>query len=160
MPSINKTLVNTSILLGKIVNLSKIGLKQTACVQVRCQQNEFNDFIKKYHAKSYDYWALDKLNNLKVGDMVLIKELGKDSEKPSTNVGHQVTEVVFKFGSIIDPVTGKRVIENRFVDEIALEKKIVKEVVEEPQEETSLLFEDVRDLQRQKLAASHATQST
>uniref|UniRef100_A0A0N5A244 28S ribosomal protein S17, mitochondrial n=1 Tax=Parastrongyloides trichosuri TaxID=131310 RepID=A0A0N5A244_PARTI len=155
MPSIIKSLVQQEILLGKVVNLSKIGLKQVPCVQVRCQQNEFNDYIKKYHAKSYDYWALDTKSNIKVGDIVLIKHLESQSQKPSMNVAHQVDRVIFTFGNIIDPVTGRRVIENKFADEIEIEKKFVKSIVEEP-EELPQCFSEVREVQKKKLSEEYS----
>uniref|UniRef100_A0A0N5CEF8 Nucleic acid-binding protein n=1 Tax=Strongyloides papillosus TaxID=174720 RepID=A0A0N5CEF8_STREA len=157
MPSVVKSIIQQNILFGKVIGLSKIGLRQVPCVQVRCPQNEFNSYLKKYHVKSYDYWAVDTGNKVKIGDSILIKTLSKEIEKPSIDINHQVDRIVFKFGNVVDPVTGKRVIERKFVDEIELEQKLVKSIVEEPEEEELPQgFAKLREVQKQKISEEHS----
>uniref|UniRef100_A0A0K0F6H7 28S ribosomal protein S17, mitochondrial (inferred by orthology to a C. elegans protein) n=1 Tax=Strongyloides venezuelensis TaxID=75913 RepID=A0A0K0F6H7_STRVS len=155
MPSVIKTIIQQDILFGKVIGLSKIGLRQVPCVQVRCPQNEFNEYLKKYHVKGYDYWAVDTGNKVKIGDSVLIKTLSKEIERPSIEIKHQIDRIVFKFGNVVDPVTGKRVIESKFVDEIELEKKLVKTIVEESEEELPQGFAKLREVQKQKISEEH-----
>lgn len=81
---------------------------------------------------------------------MLIRRVGID-ERPTTNVAHAIDRVVFKYGNIVDPVTGKRVIKDEFADEIELRKQLVQEVVDAPLEQDALLFDERRAIQRQVL---------
>ncbi|CEF66984.1 Lissencephaly-1 homolog B [Strongyloides ratti] len=156
MSSIIRSVIQQEMLIGKVINLSKIGLQQVPCVQVRCQQNEFNDYIKKYHVKSYDYWALDTSKKTRIGDTILIKSLSDGLEKPSINVNHQVDRRIFEFGNVIDPVTGRRVIEKKFFDEIELEKEVANDVKEELDEELPQYFCADREIKEQKVFEEHS----
>uniref|UniRef100_A0AC34GRC2 Ribosomal protein S17 n=1 Tax=Panagrolaimus sp. ES5 TaxID=591445 RepID=A0AC34GRC2_9BILA len=139
------------LLLGKVVQINKIGLKQIPCALVRCQDNIFNSHIKKYFAESKDHWALDNKNKSSVGDHVLIKKAEK-SQRPTSSVDFTVERVVFQFGNLIDPITKKRVLdENKYLDEAILEQSLVKEIVEDPFEEDALLFDERRSVQKEKL---------
>ncbi|VDL80320.1 unnamed protein product [Nippostrongylus brasiliensis] len=82
-----------------------------------------------------------------LGDTVLIRRVGID-ERPTTNVAHAIDRVVFKYGNIIDPVTGKRVIKDEFADEIELRKQLVREVIDAPLELDAWLFDERRAIQR------------
>lgn len=62
-----------------------------------------------------------------------------------------VDRVVFKFGNIIDPVTGRKIFNDTFADEIDLKKALVEEVVDKPLEEEAMLFEERRALQIRRL---------
>ncbi|VDO79844.1 unnamed protein product [Heligmosomoides polygyrus] len=148
--SIFKTRVSTELLMGKVVKLSNIGVDHVPCAQVRCSMNEFNIYLKKYFARSFEFWALDRESKGQLGDTVLIRRVGID-ERPTTNVAHAIDRVVFKYGNIVDPVTGKRVIKDEFADEIELRKQLVQEVVDAPLEQDALLFDERRAIQRQVL---------
>ncbi|ETN75307.1 hypothetical protein NECAME_12477 [Necator americanus] len=148
--SIFKTRVSTEMLIGKVVKLSNIGIEHVPCAQVRCSMNEFNIYLKKYFARSFEFWALDKQSKVDLGDTVLIRRIGMD-ERPTTTVAHTVDRVVFKYGNIVDPVTGKRVIKDEFSDEIELKKKLIGEIVDAPLEQDALLFDERRAIQRQIL---------
>lgn len=45
---------------------------------------------------------------------------------------HVVDRVMFKYGNVIDPITKKRVIKEKYEDEINLQTTLVKEIIEEP----------------------------
>ncbi|KAJ1357504.1 37S ribosomal protein S17 mitochondrial [Parelaphostrongylus tenuis] len=152
MPKTNifKTRVGTETLLGRIIKLSNIGVDHIPCAQVRCQMNEFNVYLKKYFARSFEFWALDKESKANLGDTVLIRRIGID-ERPTTNVAHAIDRIVFKYGNIVDPVTGKRVIKDEFSDEIELRKHLVEEIMDAPLEQDALLFDERRAIQRQLL---------
>lgn len=60
-------------------------------------------------------------------------------QRPARLVTHVVDRVVFKYGNIIDPVTKKRVIKEKYEDEINLETKIVEEIIEEPSSHVGFL---------------------
>lgn len=124
-----------AMLLGKAITLSRIGVKQIPCVQVRCSENEFNAYLKMYFAFSSDYWALDKNGNVKLGDMVLIQPMDS-SERASSTVTHKINRVIDEFGSHHDPITKKRMLhEGRYSDEVELRKRLIEETVEDGTEE-------------------------
>uniref|UniRef100_A0A1I7ZPA9 28S ribosomal protein S17, mitochondrial n=1 Tax=Steinernema glaseri TaxID=37863 RepID=A0A1I7ZPA9_9BILA len=148
--SIFKSRVGTDLLMGRVVKVSRIGLDKVPCAQVRCQRNEFNIYLKKYFARSFDYWAMDASNLVGLGDTVLIKQMEKVA-RPMATVRHAVDRVVFQYGNIVDPVTGRRVIEDQFEDEMTLRQKLVAEIVEDPFKEESLLFDERRAVQKEKL---------
>ncbi|EPB71680.1 hypothetical protein ANCCEY_09228 [Ancylostoma ceylanicum] len=143
--SIFKTRVGTELLLGKVVKLSNIGIDRVPCAQVRCSMNEFNIYLKKYFARSFEFWALDKQSKGNLGDTVLIRRIGVD-ERPTTNVAHAIDRVVFKY-----------VINDEFSDEIELRKKLVGEIIDAPLEQDALLFDERRAIQHQILEEKKAT---
>lgn len=72
-----------------------------------------------------------------LGDTILITKCDV-SERPAKLVTHIVDRVVFKYGNIIDPVTKKRVIKEKYEDDISLQTKLVKEIIEEPSSHASV----------------------
>ncbi|VDO50933.1 unnamed protein product [Haemonchus placei] len=139
--SIYKTRVGTELLMGKVVKLSNVGIDRVPCAQVRCSMNEFNRYLKMYFARAFEFWALDRESKGNLGDMVLIRRIPVD-QRPTTNVAHLIDRVVFKYGNIVDPVTGRRVIKDEFADEIELRKHLVEQIVDAPLEQylTELVF--------------------
>lgn len=49
-----------------------------------------------------------------VGDIVLLQRL---PERMTTKVGHEVQEIVYKLGSVVDPITGTKCRGQQFIDE-------------------------------------------
>ncbi|KAK6026092.1 ribonuclease P/MRP protein subunit POP1, partial [Ostertagia ostertagi] len=140
--SIFKTRVGTELLMGKIVKLSNIGIDHVPCAQVRCSMNEFNIYLKKYFARAFEFWALDRESKGQLGDTVLIRRVGVD-QRPTTNVAHAIDR------NIIDPVTGRRVIKDEFADEIELRKQLVGEIIDAPLEQQFLPVEmEAEDLSK------------
>lgn len=138
------------MLLGKVLKHTYIGNDKIPCVQVRCRLNDFDEYIKKYFSRPIDLWALDPKNTTGLGDTILITKCDVD-KRPAKLVTHIVDRVMFKYGNIIDPITKKRIIKERYEDDINLETKLVKEIIEEPSSYDVLLFEEKRDIQWRRL---------
>lgn len=64
----------------------------------------FLSFSQQYFNKRKTYFAHDALQQCTVGDIVLLKALPVPRTK---HVKHELAEIVFKVGKVIDPVTGK-----------------------------------------------------
>uniref|UniRef100_A0A0R3RHZ4 40S ribosomal protein S17 n=1 Tax=Elaeophora elaphi TaxID=1147741 RepID=A0A0R3RHZ4_9BILA len=138
------------MLLGKVLKHTYIGNDKIPCVQVRCRLNDFDEYIKKYFSRPIDLWALDPKNLTGLGDTILITKCDVN-KRPVKLVTHVVDRVMFKYGNIIDPITKKRVIKEKYEDEISLQTELVKEIIEEPSSYDVLLFEEKRDLQWRRL---------
>lgn len=67
----------------------------------------------KYYNKRKTYFAHDALRQSTVGDIVLLKAL---PEARSKHVKHELAEIVYKVGQVVDPLTGKRVAGTEFVE--------------------------------------------
>ncbi|CAJ0579521.1 unnamed protein product, partial [Mesorhabditis spiculigera] len=158
--AVKESVVKSDMLLGRIVKMSQIGIDRIPCAQVRCQRNEFNTYLKTYFARSFDYWAIDRSNVGGLGDTVLIRSIDELSQRPTATVTHKIDRVVSQYGNVIDPVTKKRVIKDEFVDDLELKRKLVTEIVEEPFEQESLLFDERRSLQRERLEEAMAEPHT
>ncbi|CAD6188255.1 unnamed protein product [Caenorhabditis auriculariae] len=156
--SVWKSRVGTQLLLGKIVEITQIGIDRIPCAQVRCQMSEFNIYLKKYFARSFDFWALDKSSLSGLGDTVLIKRI-EGAVRPKADVSHVVDRVVFRFGNVIDPVTGRKVLKDEFLDETELKKHLIHDIVDKPLQEDSLLFEERRALQLRHLEERKSSSS-
>ena len=64
-----------------------------------------SSFSQQYFNKRKTYFAHDALQQCTVGDIVLLKALPVPRTK---HVKHELAEIVFKVGQVVDPVTGKR----------------------------------------------------
>lgn len=63
-----------------------------------------SSFSQQYFNKRKTYFAHDRLQQCTVGDIVLLKALPVPRTK---HVKHELAEIIFKVGQVIDPVTGK-----------------------------------------------------
>lgn len=61
-------------------------------------------FSPQYFNKRKTYFAHDALRQCSVGDIVLLRALPVPRSK---HVKHELAEIIFKVGRVIDPVTGK-----------------------------------------------------
>lgn len=61
-------------------------------------------FSPQYFNKRKTYFAHDALQQCSVGDIVLLRALPVPRAK---HVKHELAEIIFKVGRVIDPVTGK-----------------------------------------------------
>nr|CAG4645205.1 EOG090X0GMQ [Leptodora kindtii] len=74
--------------------------------------------LNMHFSKFETVYAHDPKEQCKPGDIVLIKKL---PTKMTKHITHEVKSIVFPFGDITDPVTGKKVVAGEYRDEI--EKK-------------------------------------
>lgn len=72
--------------------------------------------LVQYYNKRKTYFAHDALQQCTVGDVVLLKAL---PERRSKHVKHELAEIVYKVGQVVDPLTGKRVAGTEFVESLA-----------------------------------------
>lgn len=75
----------------------------------------------QYFNSRKHYWAIEKEDKCEIGDIVLIERLPK---KLTPLVSHEIKHHVFKLGSVVDPVTGKRCRATEFIDEAARELEV------------------------------------
>lgn len=75
----------------------------------------------QYFRKDEFYYCYDPNKKYKTGDIVLIQALQKKMTKLIT---HEVKEVVYPFGDITDPVTGKKVAKERYREDIEKEAEL------------------------------------
>ncbi|KAL0131890.1 hypothetical protein PUN28_003032 [Cardiocondyla obscurior] len=88
--------------------------KQNAA-KVKVPRMEFDSYIHMYF-KEHDFvYANDPSKTCKTGDVVLIKTL---PQKLTRLITHEVIEVVYPLGDIIDPVTGKAIVNNNYREDI------------------------------------------
>lgn len=62
-------------------------------------------------------FAFDPEKKCKSGDVVLIRELPEE-EKITTLITYAVEKIVFKYGDVVDPITGKTVVVGKYRDQV------------------------------------------
>ncbi|XP_073681257.1 small ribosomal subunit protein uS17m [Garra rufa] len=107
-----------------------IGTKMKKTAKVRVTRLVLDSYLLKYYNKRKTYFAHDPLEQCTVGDVVLLKAL---LEKRSKHVNHELAEIVYKVGQVVDPVTGKKVAGTQYLEpltestedtELSLTKKL------------------------------------
>ncbi|XP_068233270.1 small ribosomal subunit protein uS17m [Palaemon carinicauda] len=73
--------------------------------KVRVKRMKFDDYLNMYFSDFAYYFAHDPEQKCKVGDIVLIKEL---QEQKSKEITHSVMKIVYPYGDITDPISGKK----------------------------------------------------
>lgn len=122
--SASKAVAASELLLGRVVKLSKMGLREMPCVQVRCPVNDFYEHTKMYYRKSFDFWALDSSGQAKLGDTILIRRSADTSSNSKLPIEFNLEKVIFRFGAVIDPIAKRRVLDTKFEDEVNLERDL------------------------------------
>lgn len=69
----------------------------------------------QFYNKRKTYFAHDAEEQCTVGDIVLLKAL---PERRTKHVKHELAEIVFKVGNIIDPITKKRCCGSRMFESL------------------------------------------
>ncbi|KAM8741489.1 small ribosomal subunit protein uS17m [Acanthopagrus schlegelii] len=100
--------VHAKWIIGKV-----IGTKMRKTAKVRVTRLVLDPYLLKYYNKRKTYFAHDALQQCTVGDIVLLKAL---TEARSKHVKHELTEIVYKVGRVVDPLTGKKVAGTEFVE--------------------------------------------
>ncbi|XP_072942471.1 small ribosomal subunit protein uS17m [Epargyreus clarus] len=104
------------ILLGQCVPT----VKQNAA-KIRVKRLELDENLLMYFRKDEFYYCFDPDKKCKTGDIVLIQSLPRKLTKLIT---HEVKEVVYPYGDITDPVTGKKVAKERYREDIDKQMEI------------------------------------
>ncbi|XP_038564547.1 28S ribosomal protein S17, mitochondrial [Micropterus salmoides] len=106
--SVKHASVHAKWIIGRV-----IGTKMYKTAKVRVTRLVLDPYLLKYYNKRKTYFAHDALRQCTVGDIVLLKAL---PEARSKHVKHELSEIVYKVGQVVDPLTGKRVAGTEFVD--------------------------------------------
>ncbi|XP_067866057.1 28S ribosomal protein S17, mitochondrial [Heterodontus francisci] len=100
--------VHAKWIIGKV-----IGTKMQKTAKVRVTRLVLNPYLLKFYNKRKTYFAHDPKEQCTVGDIVLLKAL---SERRTKHVKHELAEIVFKVGNIIDAITQKRCSGSRIIE--------------------------------------------
>ncbi|XP_056267484.1 28S ribosomal protein S17, mitochondrial [Pseudoliparis swirei] len=103
-----KVSVHAKWIIGRV-----IGTKMYKTAKVRVTRLVLDTYLLKFYNKRKTYFAHDALRQCTVGDIVLLKAL---PEPRSKHVKHELSEMVYKVGRVVDPLTGKRVEGTKFVE--------------------------------------------
>ncbi|KAG5195273.1 hypothetical protein MJG53_018197 [Ovis ammon polii x Ovis aries] len=98
--SVVRSSVHAKWIVGKVIGTA---MQKTA--KVRVTRLVLDPYLLKYFNKRKTYFAHDALQQCTIGDIVLLKALPVPRTK---HVKHELAEIVFKVGQVVDPVTGKR----------------------------------------------------
>lgn len=101
------------LLLGQCVPTVKQNV-----TKIRVKRLELDENLLMYFRKDEYYFCHDPNIKCKTGDIVLIQEL---PQKLTKLVTHEVKEVVYPFGDITDPITGKKVAKERYREDVERE---------------------------------------
>nr|CAG4642139.1 EOG090X0GMQ [Eurycercus lamellatus] len=88
-------------------------LKNSAKFRVKLM--EFDTHLNMHFAKHEVVYANNPNEMCKPGDVVLIERL---PSKLTKHITHKVNRVVYPFGDITDPISGKKVVVGKYRDEI------------------------------------------
>ncbi|XP_067394038.1 small ribosomal subunit protein uS17m [Emydura macquarii macquarii] len=102
--------VHAKWIIGKV-----IGTKMQKTAKVRVTRLVLDPYLLKFYNKRKTYFAHDPLQQCIVGDIVLLKALPEPRAK---HVKHELSEIVFKVGNVIDPVTGKACAGTTFLESL------------------------------------------
>ena len=65
---------------------------------------KYDDYLKMYFNKSYQFKIVDSLNQSKKGDIILAKRL---ANPPTQTLLYEIESILFKIDNIVDPITNK-----------------------------------------------------
>ncbi|XP_069002279.1 small ribosomal subunit protein uS17m [Embiotoca jacksoni] len=106
--SVKHASVHAKWIIGRVV-----GTKMFKTAKVRVTRLVLDPYLLKYYNKKKTYFAHDALQQTTVGDIVLLKAL---PEARSKHVKHELAEIVYKVGRVVDPLTGKSVGGTEFME--------------------------------------------
>ncbi|XP_019952877.1 small ribosomal subunit protein uS17m [Paralichthys olivaceus] len=106
--SVKQASVHAKWIIGSV-----IGTKMSKTAKVRVTRLVLDPYLLKYYNKRKTYFAHDALEQCTIGDIVLLKAL---PEARSKHVKHELAEIVHKVGRVVDPLTGKRVAGDEFLE--------------------------------------------
>ncbi|CAB1439511.1 unnamed protein product [Pleuronectes platessa] len=106
--SVKQASVHAKWIIGRV-----IGTKMAKTAKVRVTRLVLDPYLLKFYNKRKTYFAHDALRQCTVGDIVLLKAL---PEARSKHVKHELAEIVYKVGRVVDPLTGKSVAGDEFLE--------------------------------------------
>ncbi|XP_029303308.1 small ribosomal subunit protein uS17m [Cottoperca gobio] len=106
--AVNHATLHAKWIIGKV-----IGTKMYKTAKVRVTRLVLDPYLLKYYNKRKTYFAHDALRQCTLGDIVLLKAL---PEPRSKHVRHELAEIVYKVGQVVDPLTGKCVEGTKFME--------------------------------------------
>ncbi|KAK6178476.1 hypothetical protein SNE40_013262 [Patella caerulea] len=92
----------------------KRGIGRDNTLKVRCLQMKLDTYLNKYFNERKHIWAKEYEVKCNVGDIVLLQEM---SELKIPRITHDIKEVVFPLGMVVDPITGRRCRGTEYIDE-------------------------------------------
>ncbi|KAM7398185.1 hypothetical protein PAMA_006196 [Pampus argenteus] len=110
--SVKHASVHAKWIIGRV-----IGTKMNKTAKVRVTRLVLDPYLLKYYNSRKTYFAHDALQQCTVGDVVLLKAL---VEPRSKHVKHELSEIVYKVGQVVDPLTGKSVAGTEFVEPLTV----------------------------------------
>ncbi|KAK7083971.1 37S ribosomal protein S17 mitochondrial [Halocaridina rubra] len=81
--------------------------------KVRVKRLVLDQNLHMYFPEFESHFAHDPEHKCKVGDIVLIQEL---PEKITKDITHSILKIVYPFGDVTDPISGKKVIKGVYRD--------------------------------------------
>ncbi|XP_046999970.1 28S ribosomal protein S17, mitochondrial [Schistocerca americana] len=105
-----------------VVNRSYLLLGQCVpCVKrnaskFKVKRMELDKNLLMYFRKDEYIYAHDPGKKCKTGDIVLIQQL---PQKMTTLITHEVKDIIYPLGDITDPITGKKVVADKYRDDIS-----------------------------------------
>ncbi|KAM4797236.1 small ribosomal subunit protein uS17m [Rhinophrynus dorsalis] len=108
--SVARAAVHAKWIVGKV-----IGTKMRKTAKVRVTRLVLDPYLLKFYNKRKTYFAHDALEQCTVGDIVLLKAL---TERRSKHVKHELAEIVYKVGRVVDPLTGKQCSGTEFLESV------------------------------------------
>ncbi|XP_077596299.1 small ribosomal subunit protein uS17m-like [Stigmatopora nigra] len=106
--SVKQASVHAKWIIGRV-----IGTKMYKTAKVRVTRLVLDPYLLKYYNRRKTYFAHDATQQCEMGDVVLLKAL---PEPRSKHVKHELAQVIYKVGRVVDPLTGKRVASNEFLE--------------------------------------------
>ncbi|KAG5268277.1 hypothetical protein AALO_G00210740 [Alosa alosa] len=128
--SVKQASVHAKWVIGRV-----IGTKMAKTAKVRVTRLVLDPYLLKYYNKRKTYFAHDALQQCTVGDIVLLKAL---PEKRSKHVKHELSEIVYKVGNVVDPLTGKKVAGRRFLEPLTESAESTEESLTEKLKELNI----------------------
>ncbi|XP_063809845.1 small ribosomal subunit protein uS17m [Pseudophryne corroboree] len=108
--SVVRATMHANWIVGKV-----IGTKMKKTAKVRVTRLVLDSYLLKYYNKRKTYFAHDAQEQCTVGDIVLLKAL---PERRSKHVKHELSEIIFKVGRVVDPLTGKSCAGTKFLESL------------------------------------------
>ncbi|XP_061461245.1 small ribosomal subunit protein uS17m [Rhineura floridana] len=123
--------VHAKWIIGKV-----IGTKMRKTAKVRVTRLVLDPYLLKFFNKRKTYFAHDAQQQCIEGDIVLLKTLPVPRSK---HVKHELAEIVYKVGKVIDPVTGKPCAGHRLLESVTDSENLT-------DRDTSYLSEKLQEL--------------